>query len=249
MTEVLKRPGRPQGRAPSEHAPHPESLRARRVQRPRWRDARLLTGLLLVLGSVALGGRLIGSASHTTAWVAAARSLPVGHVLEAADLRRVQAHLPASTSGRYFASAPAALVGKMLSSPVQAGELLTATALAHAPAAESRIVPVVVHAGRLPVLAAGDRVDVYVLAKSSSGGGGSAAVNGREVRVLSSAEFVSEEALTSGDTSVQLRVPPSDAITVVAASQSGRVDLVRVDGASGHLADAGPSSVAGFGGS
>jgi Flp pilus assembly protein CpaB len=210
-----------------------------------------MTGLLLILGSVALGGHLIGTASHTTAWVGVTRSLPAGHVLTAVDLRTVQAHLPASAGGRYFASAPAALVGKTLSSPVQAGELLTATALAKASAVESRVVPVVVHSGRLAALAAGDRVDVYVLSKSS-GTVATANANGREVRVLSAAEFVSEEVLNSGDTSVQLRVAPQDAITVVAASQSGRVDLVRVDGADGagkQPADTGPSSVSGFGGS
>jgi hypothetical protein len=208
-----------------------------------------MTGLLLILGSVALGGHLIGTASETTAWVGVARSLPAGHVLVAADLRTVRAHLPASAGGRYFAAAPTALIGKTLSSPVQAGELLTATALAKAATADTRIVPVVVHAGRLPALAAGDRVDVYVLAKSS---GTNAAANGREERVLAGAEFVSQDLLNSGDTSVQLRVAPHDAITVVAASQSGRVDLVRAEGAggtAGRSSDDGPSSVAGFGGS
>ena len=206
-----------------------------------------MTGLLLILSSVALGGHLIGGASRTSAWVGVTRSLPAGHVLTASDLRSVQAHLPSSADGRYFSAAPTALVGKTLASPVQAGELLTATSVAKAPVVESRIVPVVVHSGRLPALAPGDRVDVYVLAKSS---GTAAAANGREVRVLSAAEFVSEDVLNSGDTSVQLRVPPQDAITVVAASQSGRVDLVRLDGRDGdHPASAGPSSVAGFGGS
>ena len=67
--------------------------------------------------------------------------------------------------------------------------------------------------------------------------------------MLSAAEFVSADVLSSGDTSVRLRVAPRDAITAVAASQSGRVDIVRVDGAPGPSADTGPSSVDGFGGS
>ncbi len=247
MTQVLTRPGAPRGWTDPDHTKQPNSPRGRRLGRPRWRDARLVTGLLLILGSVALGGHLIGSASQTTAWVSAARPLPAGHVLEASDLRTIQAHLPASAGARYFASTPAALVGRTLTSSVPAGALLPADALTQAPRAESRIVPVVVHAGRLPQLAAGDRVDVYVLSKSTGQSSGSAAANGREVRVLSGAEFVTEDLLNSGDTAVQLRVAPQDAITVVAASQSGRVDLVRVDGSADHAADAGPSSVAGFG--
>ncbi len=246
MTQVLTRPGAPQRRSEFDHATHtPGSPRGQRTQRPRWRDARLLTGVLLILASVALGGHLIGTASRTAAWVSVTRSLPAGHVLDAGDLRTVAAHLPASTGGRYFSSTEA-LVGKALSSPVQAGELLPADAVARAPRVESRIVPVVVHSGRLPELAPGDRIDVYVLAKSTADAAGA---NGREVRVLSGAEFVSEDVLASGDTSVQLRVPPQDAITVVAASQSGRVDLVRVDGSSDRPSDPGPSTVAGFGGS
>ncbi len=249
MTEVLTRPGAPGGQPASDHPPQPKSPRARRLESARWRDPRLLTGLLLILGSVALGGHLIGSATQSTAWVSVSRSLPAGHVLEAADLRAVQAHLPASAGERYFTSAPAALVGKTLTRPIHAGELLPADALTQASRPESRVVPVVVHAGRLPELAAGDRVDVYVLAKTTGQAGGSAAANGREVRVLSGAEFVAEDVLNSGDTAVQLRVAPQDTITVVAASQSGRVDLVRVDGATDHPAESGPTSVAGFGGS
>jgi hypothetical protein len=222
---------------------------ARRLQRPRWRDGRLLTGLVLILASVALGGHLIGSASKTTGWLSAARPLAAGHVLVAGDLKTVQAHLPAAASGRYFTSAPGSLVGKTLATPVQAGELLAAGALAQPGVAESRIVPVVVRAGRVPALAAGDRVDVYVLTKPTSQPSAATATQGREVRVLTAAVFVSEDLLNSGDTSVQLRVSPGDAITAVAASQSGRVDLVRVDGSTEHQGDPGPSSIDGFGGS
>ena len=172
MTQVLTRPGAPGESDESGHATHSASSPAgRRSGRPRWRDARLMTGVLLILASVALGGHLIGSASHTTGWVSVTRSLPAGHVLAAADLRTVQAHLPASTSGRYFASAPA-LVGKTLTTAMQTGELLPVQALAQAPATQGRIVPIVVHAGRAPELSAGDRVDVYVLAKSGGTVGG-----------------------------------------------------------------------------
>jgi hypothetical protein len=134
--------------------------------------------------------------------------------------------------------------------PVAAGELLPAAALTAADQADSRIVPLVVRSGRLPELAAGDQVDVYVLSKSTGTAGAAGSANGREVRVLTGAEFVAEDVLNSGDTSVQLRVTPGDAITAVAASQSGRVDVVRVDGDStGQAGNPGPSSIDGFGSS
>ena len=246
MSQVLTRARTSRESGESRHAVH--SPPGRRVQRPRWRDTKLLAGVLLILASVVLGARLIGTASRTSGWLSVTRSLPAGHVLVAADLRTVQAHLPASSGGRYFASDRAALIGKTLTSAVAAGELLPAAALAASNKGESRIVPLVVRSGRLPGLAAGDRVDVYVLSKSAG------ATNGREVRVLTGAEFVSEDVLNSGDTTVALRVAPRDAITAVAASQSGRVDVVRVDGtdsgssgSSGSSGESGPSSIDGFG--
>jgi hypothetical protein len=257
MSQVLTRAGAPRDTEESGHAVR--SPVGRRVQRPRWRDAKLMTGVLLILASVVLGARLIGTASHTTGWLGITRSLPAGHVLVAADLRTVQAHLPASSAGRYFAPEPGSLIGKTLTSPVAGGELLPADALTAATKADSRVVPVVVRSGRLPELAAGDRVDVYVLSKSagtsaSTGTNGTTGTagtaNGREVRVLTGAEFVAEDVMSSGDTSVQLRVAPGDAITAVAASQSGRVDVVRVDGdTSGQAGDSGPASIDGFGSS
>jgi hypothetical protein len=249
MSQVLTRAGTVRETGESGHAT--QSPVGRRVQRPRWRDAKLMTGVLLILASVVLGARLIGTASHTTGWLGVTRSLPAGHVLVASDLRAVQAHLPASSAGRYFASDPGPLIGKTLTSPVAAGELLPAAVLSSAAKADSRIVAVVVRSGRLPELAAGDRVDVYVLSKTAGGAAGTAATsNGREVRVLTGAEFVAEDVMSSGDTSVQLRVAPGEAITAVAASQSGRVDVVRVDGvASDTGGDRGPSSIDGFGSS
>jgi hypothetical protein len=202
-----------------------------------------MTGVALVLVSVALGGRLIGSASRTTGWLSVTRSLPAGHVLVAADLRRVQAHLPASTGGRYFSSDPSELVGKTLATPVAAGALLPDDALASGSKTAGRVVPVVVRAGRVPQLSAGDRVDVYVLSKSTAG------ASAHEVRVLADVEFVGEDELSTGDVSLQLRVAPQDAISAVAASQSDRVDVVLVDAdAAGHPGDPGPSSIDAFGG-
>lgn len=245
MSQVLTRAAAPRETGESDHAVR--SPAGRRVQRPRWRDRKLLTGVLLILASIVLGARLLGTAAHTSGWLSVTRSLPAGHVLVAGDLHTVQAHLPASSGGRYFASDPAALIGKTLSAAVAAGELLPADALAATSKADSRIVPVLVRSGRLPELAQGNRVDVYVLSKAAGTGG---ATNGREIRVLTGVEFVAEDVLNSGDTSVQLRVAPQDALIAVAASQSGRVDVVRVDRDSAAQAgDPGPSSIAGFGSS
>ena len=221
----------------------PGSPVGRRVQLPRWRDTRLLVGVLLVLASVVLGARFISSATRTSQWLSVAKSLPAGHVLEASDLISVKAHLPASVSGHYFAAAPSQLAGRRLGRPLAAGEFLPAEALTAGPSGPSRVLPLIVKAGRMPALAAGDHVDVYVLSRSASGGGG------REIRVLSDVEYVGQDPLSTGETSVVLRVAPEQAVSAVAASQSGRVDVVRIDAdAANDPGDPGPSTAPGFDG-
>jgi hypothetical protein len=165
-------------------------------------------------------------------------------VLTDADLGTASVRLDDASSGRYFrADSRAALVGRALVVPVGAGQLLPADAVTPASAPASRVVPVVVGPGRLPALRPGDRVDVYALVKGSDAGAD------REVLVVSGVEYLGGEVLGSGGTAVQLRVAVGDAIRVVAASRSERVDLVRVDGSGTGVPDAGLSTEApGLGG-
>jgi hypothetical protein len=221
----------------------PASPVARRIQVPRWRDTRLLIGVLLILASVVLGARLIGTATKTSRWLSVTRTLPAGHVLVTSDLVAVKAHLPASAGSHYFASDPSQLAGRTLGRQLSAGEFLPAEALASGSTGPSRVLPLIVKAGRLPALSAGDRVDVYVLSRPEGGG------VGREIRVLTNVEYVGQDALSTGETSVVLRVAPDQAVTAIAASQSGRVDVVRIDGdGQGDPSNSGPSSVPGFDG-
>ncbi len=197
-------------------------------------------GVLLILASVVLGGRLVGSATQTSRWLSVTRTLAAGHVLVASDLVSVKAHLPASAGSHYFAADPTQLVGRTLGRPLSSGEFLPAEALASGSSGPSRVLPLIVKAGRLPALSTGDHVDVYVLSRPQGGG------VGREIRVLTNVEYVGQDALSTGETSVVLRVAPAQAATAIAASQSGRVDVVRIDGhGQSDPSDAGPSSVPG----
>lgn len=200
--------------------------------------------MLLVLLSVVIGARVVTSAASTGIWVTVRSALPAGHVLTDADLGTAHARLDDAASTHYYRSdSRAALVGRPLTAAVGAGALLPADAVAPGAAAESRVVPVIVHAGRLPALRSGDHVDVYALVKGAASGAD------RELLVVQDVEYLSGETLGSGDTSAQLRVPAPDAIRVVAASQSERVDLVRVDGSTGGAPPAPvPTEVPGLGG-
>lgn len=203
----------------------PASPSGRHQERPRWRDTRLLVGVVLVLLSVLAGARLVAGTDATSPWLTVRTALPAGHVLTDADLAPVDVRLDDASSSRYFrASSRQALLGRALTAPVPAGTLLPADAVTAGAAPASRVVPVVVAAGRLPALRPGDRVDVYALVTGAQPGAD------REVLVVAGVEYLGGEVLGSGATAAQLRVAVADAIRVVAASRSERVDLVRVDG-------------------
>ena len=69
--------------APPEVLPGPTP---RRVRPPRWLDLRLVLGVLLVLGSVLLGARIVSAADATVPVWTAVRDLAPGTELRADDL-------------------------------------------------------------------------------------------------------------------------------------------------------------------
>jgi hypothetical protein len=235
-----------------------------------WRDTRLLVGVLLVLVSVVIGARLFATADRTQEWLVARTDLPAGHVVAAADLTTTSAHLDSATARRYYPGRRAPeLVGGTLARPISAGELVSGADFAGAAASASRLVPVVVKAGRLTDLTAGDHVDVYVYQPSGavvgdgtagagtgtgtgtaqpSTGQPAAGGAGAEVLVLHDVEFVSQTRIASGDRSLTLRVPVDAAIRAIAASQSDRVDVVRLErDARGSVGPSGPTAAPGYG--
>ena len=129
----------------------------RRVATPRWLDLRLILGVVLVLAAVLLGALVVGRARHTDREVAVTRDLAAGTTLRADDLRLVDAQLPDRAD--YLGSAEDA-VGKVLTRPLSAGELLPAAALGAQPAATTVTVPFATDAA--PQLHRGQRIVVWL---------------------------------------------------------------------------------------
>jgi hypothetical protein len=209
---------------------------AARLATPRWLDARLVGGLVLVLGSIAVGTRVVAAADDTqTVWAVTA-DLAAGSRLRDDHLRRVDVHLTGDTPGHYLDARAAHPVGYLLTRPVNAGELLPAAAVAapDAVTGKRRFVTLPVERYHLPDdLRAGELVDVYVTVKSAAGGAEprsllvGAALTVAAVNRGSRGGF---GAAGTGDVGVELSVPERDARGIVAAAQSGPIDLVRVPG-------------------
>lgn len=233
----------------------PTSPAARRLGAPRWRDGRLLAGIVLVLASVAIGARLLSTGGSKTQLLAARAGLSAGHVLTDADLSTSAVALDARQRADYLLAAERqAVVGKTLTRPVGAGELLPAGAVVTDASTTTAEASLSVRDGRHPALDAGDRVDVYATteapaavpagAATPAGSGGATAANPAAVcttvLVAAGLEVVSAVP-TDADgaaATVILRVPPGQAGALVHAGEAGDIDLVRDP-------RVGPASVAG----
>jgi hypothetical protein len=141
------------------------------VRPPRWLDLRLVLGVLLVLGSVLLGARVVTGADRTVPVWTAAGDLAAGTVLTADDLVPVDVRLDDAADA--YLSTTTQPQGRALSRAVRKGELLPRSALDGASEQVQLALPV--QAGYVPPgLGRGSRVDVYALPATAAGQASSA---------------------------------------------------------------------------
>lgn len=217
---------------------------ATRITLPRWRDGRLVLGVVLVLLSVLLGARLLSGAQRRTDVVVAARPLQAGHVVTAGDLE-VRAVRLSGVGGHYWPGADlTGLLGHAVMTAVAAGDLLPRSVVAaEADPKPARVVSVPVDPTRLPVLGAGDRVDVFATYDAAAG------KQGRTAAVLRGAEYLgSGDTATGTRVAVRLRVPVDSVGALVRASEVAGIDLVRQLPAGDEAGDVGQAAVVGPGG-
>jgi hypothetical protein len=201
----------------------------RRVRPPRWLDLRLVLGVLLVLGSVLVGARIVSAADATVPVWAATADLASGTELTADDLVAVDVRLDA-TAGAYL-STGARPEGRTLARAVRAGELVPRSALEEPADLVQLALPV--QAGYVPpALDRGQVVDVYAVADPAVGATGVADGSVTVVIRRATVQAVSgrtEGMLSTPTTTVQvvLAVPAREAPEVL-ASVGGRPLVVVV---------------------
>jgi len=132
----------------------------RRLRAPRWLNGRLIAGIMLVLVSVIVGARVLTAADDSdTVWAAHA-DLAAGTIIADGDLRAVSVRL--ADSGDAYLLSSADPVGRVLSSPIRAGELLPRAILTETSTLVEIALPIA--AGYVPPsLHRGQLVDVYAL--------------------------------------------------------------------------------------
>jgi hypothetical protein len=231
---------RPSG-IPTSGADIPSGPAPRRVRPPRWLDLRVVLGVLLVLGSVLLGARVVSAADATVPVWAVTGDLAPGTELTADDLVAVDVRLDATADA--YLSTGTRPEGRTLGRAVRAGELLPRSALEEPGDLVQLALPV--QGGYVPPgLGRGRLVDVYAVADPAAGAtavaDGSVTVVVRQA-VVQAISDRSEGVLSTPTTAIQVvvAVPAEDAPGVLASIGGRPLVVVMHDSVDADSADRG----------
>ena len=206
---------------------------AKRLQRPSWRDARLLVGVVLVLLGTVLGARLIAGADDTTPMYAASTTIRPGDRLTADNLRRVDVQL-GDESARYLGATSAVADDSYALREVPEGELVPASAVGSRSAVSVQPVTIEVDASSARGLPAGALVDVWVSPRDTQSTQErylDATLTLQRVSVSPENKDSGRFGAASSTMAVQLRVPRDKVAEVIAAvDKQARFTLVPVPG-------------------
>jgi hypothetical protein len=208
---------------------------APRLRRPSWRDPRLLIGLLLLFGSLAIGSRLVAVADDSVPVFAARAEMPTGTALSSDVLEVVRLRLTGSSAAYLDARRPIPQ-GMVMIRPVGAGEIVPVTALASADHLLQRPVSLPLQGPAPAGLTAGGLVDVWAATKRRDALGGG---YDDPERIADMVEVFDVDAAGSGLTadhsgSVEVLLPAQTLPSVLGAlANDARVTILPVLG-SGH---------------
>ncbi|HEY6741355.1 MAG TPA: hypothetical protein VI110_03280 [Lapillicoccus sp.] len=206
---------------------------AKRLQRPSWRDARLLVGLVLVLLGTALGARIIAISDDTVPMYAASTAIRPGDHLTSDNVRRVDVQLGDETS-RYLSARSAVPDDSYALRDIPDGELVPVSAVGTRSSVTVQPVTVEVDANSARGLPANAVVDVWVSsrdAQSTQERYLEATLALERVSVSPVNQDASRFGAAASSMAVQLRVPRDKVAEIIAAvDRQSRFTLVPVPG-------------------
>jgi len=135
--------------------------KASRLQKPSWKDTRLLVGILLVLAATVLGSLTVAAADDRVPMYAAVSELVPGQPLRADRLTRVDVQL-GDRSQSYLSAASAVPADAYVLREVRPGELIPRSAIGSQDDVGLQPLTLVVDARSAAPLVVGSVVDVYV---------------------------------------------------------------------------------------
>lgn len=137
----------------------------RRLVAPRWLDARLVGGVVLVLVAVLLGSAVVSSADRRQPVWSLSRDVAAGTVLTTADLRPVRVQLGPAAS--QYLGTDVAIAGRTVRRPLHAGQLLAAAEVADPESGVTVTIPL--RPENAPQISRGQRITLWLSTKSCRG--------------------------------------------------------------------------------
>lgn len=206
----------------------------RRVKRPGLRDPRLGVGVVLVAGSVALGGWAVEQADRTVQVYVAREVLTPGETVGDEQLSVTAARLPSSGSGYLLADDPLP-TGLVATRTVGQGELVPAAAVAAGESLDTRPVSLLVQGSLSNGVVPGALVDLWSTPTPAPSGRGTGdpvepVLVAQGLRV---ADVREEDGLFSGAaaSAVEVLVPRDELPSVLrAVAGDGKITLVPLTG-------------------
>lgn len=202
-----------------------------RLRRPRWKDPRLIVGIVLVLASVLMGALLVSRLSATTPVLVARGPIVPGDALEPSDLQTVELRL-GDQHGLYVGDLDAIPEGAVATATVGAGELLPVSAVGQPADVPLRPVVIPVEATVAESVVPGATVELWHTSPEvQDGGTGEAAllVPDAVVRRIDEGSSLGMRSM-----SVEVLVPAESLADVLEVlSKDERLDVIGVPGAHG----------------
>ncbi|UYG15723.1 SAF domain-containing protein [Brachybacterium huguangmaarense] len=204
---------------------------ALRLRRPRWRDPRLLIGIVLVLVSVIAGMLLLSRLSATTTVLVARGDVVVGDILEADDFTTAELRLGEQVA-RYADSPDDIPDGAVATATVHAGELLPLSAIGQADGVELRPVVVAVDSAVAASVGPGAQVELWTTPTGTSTDARATSTLLVEDGVVRSVDEGSSLGMRS--MTIEVLVAADDVPAVLEAlAADDRLDVIAVPGARG----------------
>jgi hypothetical protein len=192
-------------------------------------DPRLWIGILFIVAAMIIGQFVIRSASARVAAVTLNSNIAQGALIRESDVSSVQVSVPNIEN---LISVPSDVVGKVATTDLFAGDLISVHSISNGFASDARNVSVPIRAGHLPQVSPGEKVDIW-MTPSLDG----VALPGPASLIIPNAVIAAApDFIDSGiDTSVTVLISQDQVQDLVQAMRDGVIDLVAIPVAGNKL--------------
>lgn len=202
-----------------------------RLRTPRWKDPRLIVGIVLVVASVLMGAVLVSRLSETTSVLVARSAIVPGEPITAEDLTTVELRLGDQTD-HYVGTLEAIPEGAVALRTIRSGELVPMSAIGQAAEVPLRPVVIPVDAAVAESVVPGATVELWHTAPAAEEGADA------QARLLVADAVVRRidegSSLGMQEMSVEVLVPGDSVDEVLEVlSQDERLDVIGIPGAHG----------------